>query len=174
MHPFYVVGKGFTHAGQLAVGNSIATRAGPPVVLVRIERIHTNKSVPVYNFTIQDDHTYFVGLAHGGEWVHNAKSCLSNKRGVYSYIEKKSQLPYYGQAKNLLTRLQAEKKAGMLDSLDDPSLNIIEMPNSPKLDREVVEQQLINNAGGIQSGNVANGMNPVGISRWPGLGISPP
>jgi hypothetical protein len=75
VHPFYVIGKGFTPAGQLAVGNSIATRAGPPVVLVRIERIHTNKSVPVYNFTIQDDHTYFVGLANGGEWVHNAKAC---------------------------------------------------------------------------------------------------
>ena len=71
-HPFYVIGKGFVLAGQLAVGNSIVTRAGPPVVVVRIDRIHDAKPVRVYNFTVQDDHTYFVGHANGGEWVHNA------------------------------------------------------------------------------------------------------
>ena len=66
-----MVGKGFTPAGQLAVGNSIVTRAGPPVVIVGLDRIHLASPVPVYNFTIQDDHTDFVGGANGGEWVHN-------------------------------------------------------------------------------------------------------
>jgi hypothetical protein len=36
-HPFYVSGKGFVPAGGLAVGNAIVTRAGPDVVVQKIE-----------------------------------------------------------------------------------------------------------------------------------------
>jgi len=75
VHPFYVKGKGFVTAGQLAVGNCIVTRAGPDVVIIKIEDVHLEKSVPVYNLTVSDDHTYFVGTASGGEWVHNAGPC---------------------------------------------------------------------------------------------------
>ena len=75
VHPFYVKGKGFVTAGQLAVGNCIVTRAGPDVVIIKIEDVHLEKSVPVYNLTVSDDHTYFVGTASGGEWVHNAAGC---------------------------------------------------------------------------------------------------
>ena len=70
-HPFYVSGKGFVLAGNLAVGNAIVTRAGPSVYVVQIKRVHSEKLVAVYNFTVQNDHTYFIGTANGGEWVHN-------------------------------------------------------------------------------------------------------
>jgi hypothetical protein len=29
------------------------------------------EGVLVYNFEVEDDHTYFVGTANGGTWVHN-------------------------------------------------------------------------------------------------------
>ena len=67
-HPFYVQGKGFVPAGQLAVGTSIVTRAGPNVILERVER--RSKEITVYNFEVQDFHTYFVG--EDALWVHNA------------------------------------------------------------------------------------------------------
>ena len=66
-HPFYVQGRGFIPAGQLAIGTSIVTRAGPSTVLERFER--HSKTAIVYNFEVQDFHTYFVGK--NGLWVHN-------------------------------------------------------------------------------------------------------
>ena len=74
-HPLYVVGQGFVLAGQLAVGNAIATRAGPALIVQSIEWCHNGDGTPrgaeVYNFTVEGDHTYFVGTYGGGAWVHN-------------------------------------------------------------------------------------------------------
>jgi len=36
-HPFYVEHKGFTPAGELGIGTSIVTRAGPVVKLTHVE-----------------------------------------------------------------------------------------------------------------------------------------
>ena len=72
-HPFMVQGVGFVIAGRLALGNSIVTRAGPPVTLAKIEWKQGKCSV--YNFEVEVDHTYFVGSANGGVWVHNAGPC---------------------------------------------------------------------------------------------------
>jgi len=68
-HPLYREGDGFTPAGLLAIGNSIVTRAGPSLEITGIEK----KSTPatVYNFSVEDFHTYFVG--NTGLWVHNAE-----------------------------------------------------------------------------------------------------
>ena len=74
-HPFFVDGKGFVSAGQLAIGTSIVTRAGPVTQVTGITS--SPATVPVYNFTVADDHTYFVGTQDGGEWVHN--TCLELK-----------------------------------------------------------------------------------------------
>jgi RHS repeat-associated protein len=68
-HPFYVEGRGFVAAGQLAIGTAIVTRAGPAVKLTQVERKAGAKKV--YNFEVEDLHTYFVGKADGGLWVHN-------------------------------------------------------------------------------------------------------
>lgn len=67
-HPFYVEGKGFVPAGSLCIGNSIVTRAGPPLVV---------KSV-TWNRRVEDDHTYFVGKTNGGTWVHNVNCPIVN------------------------------------------------------------------------------------------------
>ena len=63
-HPFMVQGVGFVIAGRLALGNSIVTRAGPPVTLAKIEWQQGVRAV--YNFSVEEDHTYFVGRACGG------------------------------------------------------------------------------------------------------------
>ena len=66
-HPFYVDGQGFMLAGELGIGTSIVTRAGPSVQLTSIER--HNLPATIYNFEVEDTHTYFVGEV--GLWVHN-------------------------------------------------------------------------------------------------------
>ena len=68
-HPFYVADRGFVAAGELGIGTSIVTRAGPSVQLVSAK---PGTLETVYNFEVEDFHTYFVGS--GEVWVHN--TCL--------------------------------------------------------------------------------------------------
>src|SRR5262249_51794797 len=70
-HPFFVNGKGFVPAGGLAVGNAIITRAGPTLLIKSIQWKRRNEGYKVYNLVVAQDHTYFVGKANGGAWVHN-------------------------------------------------------------------------------------------------------
>jgi hypothetical protein len=63
--------KGFVPAGGLAVGNAIVTRAGPALVVHSIQWHRRAQGYTVYNFVVEDDHSYFVGTHNGGAWVHN-------------------------------------------------------------------------------------------------------
>ncbi len=74
-HPFFVEGQGFVPAGGLAVGNAIVTRAGPALVVKSIQWQRRPEGYTVYNFVVGDNHTYFVGHANGGVWVHNPLNC---------------------------------------------------------------------------------------------------
>ena len=53
-HPWYTVG-GWVLAGNLSVGTSILTRAGPSVVVASAAKTHSDAGVSVYNFIVQDD-----------------------------------------------------------------------------------------------------------------------
>ena len=66
-HPFYVQDRGFVPAGLVALGNSIVTRAGPSLQVTAIEKHESAHRV--YNFEVEDFHTYFVGKS--SLWVHN-------------------------------------------------------------------------------------------------------
>jgi hypothetical protein len=66
-------GKGWTPAGELAVGDLLATADGR---WLSVEKLYNTGSLEtVYNFRVADHHTYFVGGMHWGfnVWVHNAK-----------------------------------------------------------------------------------------------------
>lgn len=76
-HPFYVVGKGFVRAGKLEAGDEILTSEGQKISIEKIEIEVLAEPVYVYNFTVEDFHTYFVSEL--GVWVHNA--CLKKKGG---------------------------------------------------------------------------------------------
>jgi RHS repeat-associated protein len=88
-HPFFVQGKGFVEAGRLAIGNAIVTRAGPDLIVKEVQQQSRPEGYTVYNFTVADDHTYFVGTANGGAWVHNdacnpndlVRAILKGKKG---------------------------------------------------------------------------------------------
>ncbi len=66
-HPFYVESQGFTPAGEMGIGTSIVTRAGPSAILASSQV--RNQKATVYNFEVEKTHTYFVG--HSDLWVHN-------------------------------------------------------------------------------------------------------
>ena len=61
--------KGFVPAAMLAIGNSIVTRAGPSLAVSSIAK--QDQPQTVYNFEVEQFHTYFVGKS--GLWVHNTQ-----------------------------------------------------------------------------------------------------
>jgi len=73
-HPFFVDGKRWVEAGSLGIGTSITSRAGPTLAVKSLDWKRSGQTKPaftVYNFTVDQDHTFFVGTANGGAWTHN-------------------------------------------------------------------------------------------------------
>ena len=65
-HPFYAEGRGFLTVSQLELGMHVTTASGTATV-ASLKQLPTK--ITVYNFEVEDAHTYFVG--HTAAWVHN-------------------------------------------------------------------------------------------------------
>ena len=61
-----MLGWGWMGIERLTVGDPLATRAGPALVVQSITKQHRAEGYLVYNLTVEGDHTYFVGKAKGG------------------------------------------------------------------------------------------------------------
>ena len=70
-HPFYVQGRGFIDAGNLLVGDKLISVNGEDLLIEDYYIELTEEPVSVYNFQVEDFHTYFVGKC--AVWVHNAE-----------------------------------------------------------------------------------------------------
>jgi hypothetical protein len=79
-HPLFVVDRGWTGIERLTVGDALATRAGPALVVQSVTSQHRPEGYLVYNLTVEGDHTYFVGKVNGGVWAHNTEPCLGEIR----------------------------------------------------------------------------------------------
>ena len=69
-HPFYVQGRGFIEAGNLLVGDKLIIVNGEDLIIEDYHIELTEEPVSVYNFQVEDFHTYHVGK--NGVLVHNA------------------------------------------------------------------------------------------------------
>ena len=96
-HPFYVPNKGWTSAIELRAGDVLVLQNGEYVVVEKIQHEILENSVTVYNFEVEDFHTYYVGDSsllvhnvcknpggrHGGQAhrtkIENIKSDLMSK-----------------------------------------------------------------------------------------------
>ena len=77
-HPFYVQGRGFIEAGSLLVGDRLISVNGEDLIVEDYCIELTDEPVSVYNFQVEDFHTYFVGDC--AVWVHNAECKVSSSR----------------------------------------------------------------------------------------------
>lgn len=73
-HPFYVAQKGWVEAKELCTGDSLLLRSGETVIIEFIQSEIINSPVTVYNFEVEDFHTYYV--TDSNILVHN--SCGMN------------------------------------------------------------------------------------------------
>ncbi|WP_020616238.1 polymorphic toxin-type HINT domain-containing protein [Paenibacillus daejeonensis] len=70
-HPFWVEDKGWIYADELKVGDNLQKADGSNLTIEKIEFVKLDEPVTVYNFTVDDYHTYYV--TDLGIWVHNTK-----------------------------------------------------------------------------------------------------
>ena len=60
-HPFYVSQKGWVSACELRVGDILVSVNGKYVIVEKIQHEILEKPITVYNFEVEDFHTYYVG-----------------------------------------------------------------------------------------------------------------
>ena len=71
-HPFFVKNQGFIKAGELAIGDELLDSNKNILLVENFDVELTGKPVTVYNFQVEDFHTYYAGGL--GVLVHNASN----------------------------------------------------------------------------------------------------
>lgn len=67
IHPFYVLGRGWTVAAQTEIGDLLVSANG--TLLPVLDKTLLSSIETVYNLEVEHDHSFFVGSQ--GAWVHN-------------------------------------------------------------------------------------------------------
>ena len=80
-HPFYVYKKGYINAGQLKTTDKLVNAAGSIVAIDQIQFETSEGPTCVYNFKVEDYHTYYVGT--NCILVHNADYEIELSRSEY-------------------------------------------------------------------------------------------
>ena len=80
-HPFYVKNQGFVKAGELIVGDELLDVNGNVLLVEEFNVELTDEHVKVYNFEVEDFHTYHVGEFR--ILVHNADYKITLSREKY-------------------------------------------------------------------------------------------
>ncbi len=83
-HPLYVEGSGFAKAKEVGIGSSIVTRAGPSAKVVAVGA--DVRQTTVYNFTVDQFHTYFVG--QDALWAHNQNCPITPAPDIWDHVRR--------------------------------------------------------------------------------------
>ena len=92
-HPFYVEGKGWRAAGELTAGTEVRLEDGSSGTVTEKEDIQLEEPVAVYNFEVEDYHTYYVSeqkvLVHNmcAMTLENAPANIASKSSYASGAE---------------------------------------------------------------------------------------
>ena len=89
-HPFYVEGRGFINAGDLKAGDEVRTADGSTAAVESFESITPDEPIKVYNFEVEDFHTYYV--SEQKVLVHN--TCATTKKNVTTHKGKSGDTEY--------------------------------------------------------------------------------
>jgi hypothetical protein len=59
-HPFYLEGMGWVGAGDIHIGDKVKLSTGKTAIVEDVKKIELETPIAVYNFSVDDYHTYFV------------------------------------------------------------------------------------------------------------------
>ena len=93
-HPIYVKNQGFIKAGELAVGDELLDSNKNILLVENFDVELTGKPVTVYNFQVEDFHTYHVSgfgvLVHNAEYSPEKMQKIKARQKAGHEYEKKS------------------------------------------------------------------------------------
>ena len=89
-HPFYVEGRGWTEASSLKEGDEVRTADGSVAAVEAAWSIKLSEPVKVYNFEVEDFHTYYV--SEQKVLVHN--TCAMTAKNVSVHVGKSGDTKY--------------------------------------------------------------------------------
>ena len=120
-HPFYCPVKGWTDAAHLRAGDILVLVNGEYVVVEKVQHELLESPVKVYNFQVEDYHTYYV--SDNGVLVHNR--CVKQP-GTYEISTSNDQV-YVGKGSasrmNASIRRLERKGYEVIDAVWQPSRN---------------------------------------------------
>ena len=105
-HPFWVIGKGWVAAGDIEAGDKVYLYSGEGKEVKEVRFEYLDTPIKVYNFEVEDWHTYFVSeqdvFVHNScdvsdetlEWLNKGDPentvyyGMQNEKGVYTGITK--------------------------------------------------------------------------------------
>ena len=104
-HPYYVAGRGFVNACQLCIGSPLLDADGRVLETEQIykEYLEEDEEVTVYNFQVEDWHTYHVGEME--VLVHNAEYGSERNAKIYNSAEYKGTVKVNGEIKDVSRRV---------------------------------------------------------------------
>ncbi len=117
-HPFYVPQRGWTKSIELRAGDILVLHNGKYVVIEKVQHEILEEPVKVYNFEVEDFHTYYVG--NNSVLVHNTcgpNSLLSPTQIASRYGFEKTNFFSHGQ------RVYYNSKKGLYITRDVDSHN---------------------------------------------------
>ena len=140
-HRFYVQGQGRVSADDLMAGETLSTPDGQTETVVGTSSVAEPQGVLVYNFTVADDHTYFMeGFGNNGTtgstpgslldavWVHNEcegfahlfprrlGSSIPYRNKVLTYLSAVDHTAFHADLNAYLSRYQIESaKYGLVN-----------------------------------------------------------
>ncbi len=74
-HPFWVIGKGWTKARQVEVGDRLLNPSGDDHIVRRVVDLSELENQSVFNLNVGNLHTFVVSDGVSDEVVHNASEC---------------------------------------------------------------------------------------------------
>ena len=78
-HPFYSPVKGWTAACKLRAGDILVLQSGKYVIVEKVQHEILEAPIAVYNFEVEDFHTYYVG--ESAVLAHNACQRMGKQKG---------------------------------------------------------------------------------------------
>lgn len=163
-HPFYVKGKGFVNATNLWIGAELINKDGHTIVVENIFKEYLEDQVAkVYNFKVDDYHTYFVGS--NGILVHNSNCRLiQNPDGSYD-----AELSYKEEW-TPEQRAQADAKCKALSDADTVKTDVAGKRNGTKTsryrkDNAIPSNQDVDHTIDLQLGDPDDAINMNGLDK---------
>ena len=108
-HPFYQPQKGWIDAIDLRAGDILVKSNGEYVVVEMVEHELLEAPITVYNFEVEDFHTYYVGDT--SVLVHNKCDAMTRGRQMHKQWD-------YGQNKTTFKTEVSIPGAGRADAVD--------------------------------------------------------